>query len=187
MMEKLVSRELKMTSQLSGDLLLLGDTAGVSGTLVWYYFICKRQVWLMSRNLNPDEEHERLAFGRALHELAYSKKRKEIVLEGVKLDVLMCEKRVVCEVKTSSRHLESAKFQLAYYLHRLREQGLDYSGELRIPLEKKRFKVFLDSHLESRLAQVIAEIKKIISAENPEPPLKNQYCKKCAYKEFCWA
>jgi CRISPR-associated exonuclease Cas4 len=141
----------------------------------------------MSRKLNPDEEHEQLAFGRALHELTYLKNRKEVVLAGARLDILISKKKLVCEVKTSSRYLESAKFQLAYYLYGLREQGLNYSGELCIPLERKRFTVVLHSNLESRLVRVMAEIGKIISAERPEAPVKNRYCRKCAYKEFCWA
>ncbi|HHY29486.1 MAG TPA: Dna2/Cas4 domain-containing protein, partial [Syntrophaceticus sp.] len=27
------------------------NQVGVGGTLIWYYFICKRQVWLISHQL----------------------------------------------------------------------------------------------------------------------------------------
>ncbi len=29
----------------------------VNGTLIWYYFICQREVWLMGHQLNPDEDN----------------------------------------------------------------------------------------------------------------------------------
>ena len=40
----------------------------VTGTLIWYSTICKRQIWLMAHELNPDEDHELLELGRFLHE-----------------------------------------------------------------------------------------------------------------------
>ncbi|MGC8937341.1 MAG: Dna2/Cas4 domain-containing protein, partial [Candidatus Methanomethylicaceae archaeon] len=28
----------------------------ITGTLVWYFFICKREVWLMGHEITPDED-----------------------------------------------------------------------------------------------------------------------------------
>ena len=35
----------------------------VNGTLIWYYFICQREVWLMGHQLNPDEDNAYLKSG----------------------------------------------------------------------------------------------------------------------------
>jgi CRISPR-associated exonuclease Cas4 len=40
----------------------------VNGTLVWYYSICKREVWLMSRNISPDQRDTNIDIGRFIHE-----------------------------------------------------------------------------------------------------------------------
>ena len=98
----------------------------VTGTMIWYYFICKREVWLSSRNLMPDEDAEPLDIGRAIHETYYKRFRKEISMKGAKIDMVRSDNGalVVYEVKTSSKYLRAAKFQLLYYLYRLKLKGV---------------------------------------------------------------
>ena len=54
---------------------------------------------------------------------------------------------VVGELKKSSKFEMPAKMQLAYYLYRLREQGINLEGELLIPKERKRKRIKLDDNL----------------------------------------
>jgi CRISPR/Cas system-associated exonuclease Cas4 (RecB family) len=35
----------------------------ITGTLLWYYAICKREVWLMAHSIAPDEENQALEMG----------------------------------------------------------------------------------------------------------------------------
>ena len=65
----------------------MGDSK-INGTLMWYYGICKREVWLMSRNIVPDQSDTNIDIGRFLHETAYSRNKKEIEFGNVKFDVL---------------------------------------------------------------------------------------------------
>lgn len=37
-----------------------------NGTLVWYYHICKRQVWLMGHCIGPEHENPLMAEGRSM-------------------------------------------------------------------------------------------------------------------------
>ena len=78
----------------------------VTGTLMWYYHICQRQVWLMARQLIPEKDHTSLELGRFLQETAYSRNRKEVTVGHLKFDLI--RKRdgqlVVGEVKKSSRY-----------------------------------------------------------------------------------
>jgi len=164
----------------------LSDGRMITGTLVWYFFICKREVWLMGREITPDEDLPLLDVGRAIHEIYYLRSKKEIQLEGIRIDVLKGAERVVCEVKTSSRFLQAAKFQLLYYLYRLEEMGLRMRGEIKVPREKKRISVLLNESSKRELLEALANIKKIVEVELPPEPKKIPYCKKCAYKEFCW-
>ena len=53
-----------------------GGTMVVNGTLIWYYNICRREVWLMCRNIVPDQSDENIDYGRFMHEQwLYSRRR----------------------------------------------------------------------------------------------------------------
>lgn len=161
----------------------------VTGTLIWYYYICAREVWLMARELNPDEDNVFLELGRFLSEESYSREKKEIAIGNLKVDLLkrVGKKLVVGEVKKSSRFLKSATMQLAFYLYRLKQQGLEAEGELLIPKEKKRVPVVLSQDMERGLEKAINEISQIISRDESPRPTKIKFCPGCAYSEFCWA
>lgn len=161
----------------------------ITGTYVWYYCICKREVWLLSRGITPDQSDENMDIGRFLHEHAYSREKKEIDFYGMKLDIIKKEKGqfVIGEIKKSSRYLESAKMQLLHYLNELNKQGIEAEGVLLIPEEKKRYTVVLDEEGERKLNKVLNGIMQLVSSKTPPKPEKINYCKNCAYNELCWS
>ena len=161
----------------------------ITGTLVWYYYICKREVWLMARQITPDEEDPFIEIGRLISETTYMDERKEVRIENMVLDLLKREGEnvVIGEVKKSSKYELSARMQLAYYLYRLKKLGIVVKGELLFPKEKKRIKLELTAELEREIEKAIKEIRKIINMEKPPKAERTPYCSKCAYKEFCWA
>ncbi len=162
---------------------------GVSGTLVWYYYICPREVWLISHQINPDQDNDNVVLGRYIGENTYQREKKEISIGNSKIDVFHTEdgKMVIGEVKKSSKYKESARMQLAFYLSELKERGIMACGELRFPKEKVREEVILDERTEQELDKVRREILCIVYMEKPPQPRKIQFCKKCAYAEFCWS
>jgi CRISPR-associated exonuclease Cas4 len=143
----------------------------------------------MARRLEAFQDNVFLELGRLLTEEAYTREKKEIEIGSLKIDLLRRgEKRVVVgEIKKSSRFEEAAKMQLAFYLYRLEQLGINAQGELLIPKEKKRIAVSLDGRTRSELKRAIAEIENIISSDIPPEPVKIRFCTKCAYREFCWA
>lgn len=161
----------------------------VNGTLVWYYHICKREVWLMARNINPDPDDANLDLGRFMHENSYVREKKEVSVGNVVIDVV--DKKdgflVLGEVKKSSKFIESAKMQLAYYLLEIKRHGLDGKGTLMFPKEKKRVDIELTEELTQELEEIERNIIEIIKREYPQKPEKIKYCANCAYNEFCWA
>lgn len=165
------------------------DNIRVNGTLVWYYFICKREVWLMSHSLQPDQEEQNIEIGRFIHENSYSRNKKEISIGNIKVDILSKKDGYVLlgEMKKSSKHKKSAKMQLAYYLLELKRKGIEGQGSLMFPKEKKRIEVILNNELEEEIKGVEEDIRKIILEEKPPKQIKISLCKTCAYSEFCWA
>ncbi|RKX92245.1 MAG: CRISPR-associated protein Cas4, partial [Spirochaetes bacterium] len=37
-------------------------------TLIWYYYICPREVWLMAHEINPEQDNPLVEIGRTFHE-----------------------------------------------------------------------------------------------------------------------
>jgi CRISPR-associated exonuclease Cas4 len=165
------------------------STFNITGTYVWYYCICKREVWLLSHGITPDQDNTYMDIGRFLHKTTYEREKKEIDFHGMKFDILKNKngRLVVGEVKKSSRYMESAKMQLLLYLSELKEAGIHAEGLLLVPAEKKRESVILDTEAQERLDEIKREILDIVSLEKPPQPVKNRYCGKCAYSEMCWA
>ena len=158
-------------------------------TLIWYYYICHREVWLMSRQLTPWQDNPFIEIGRLISEESYKRDKKEIHLENIVIDLLKTEGKdvIIGEVKKSSRFEKSAKMQLAYYLFRLKQLGISATGHLLFPKEKKKIIVTLTPEIESELKQAQESIKSIISTDMPPPAHKIKFCTKCGYKEFCWS
>ena len=160
----------------------------VNGTLIWYYYICPREVWLIGHGIEPEQAHDFLELGRHIHEIFYQREKKEILLDNaIKIDLIR-GKKIVGEIKKSSKFLKSATMQLAFYLYYLKkEKGVELDGELLIPEERKKIEVKLTEELEEELQKAIKDIEEILKLEKPPKPKKIPYCKYCAYKEMCWA
>lgn len=161
----------------------------VNGTLVWYYNICKREVWLMSRHIVPDQQNSNIDFGKFLHEQTYQRKQKEILFGNVKFDVLLekGDKLVIGETKKSSRYSEASKWQLMFYLQTLKKAGINASGMLLYPQEKKREAVDLTNESEELLNRMVLDIEKISEQSGTILPQKCKYCYSCGYNEYCWS
>lgn len=159
----------------------------VGGTLIWYYYICKREVWLMSHNITPNQEDENIVIGKFIDENSYERERKELSIGGSKIDVFALKngQLLIGEIKKTSKYMQSAKMQLALYLYELSKCGIDACGELRFPKEKKREEVVLTTEIVAELESCIAEIEKIVNSEMPPPAQINNFCRNCAYMEFC--
>lgn len=161
----------------------------VSGTYIWYYCICKREVWLLAHGLEADQQDENMQIGNVIHETSYGRNSKEVGFGHSKFDVISKGngKLIVGEIKKSSRFTESSRMQLLFYLKELSDNDIEAEGALMFPDEKKKEVVKLDEDSKIKLESIIKDIKRIVNLEQAPPPVVIKYCKKCAYAEFCWA
>lgn len=143
----------------------------------------------MSHKINPEQDNTLVEIGRIIHEDSYKREKKEISLEGMKIDLIKKEdgKYVICEIKKSSRFELSARMQLAYMLYKLKNEGIMAQGEVLFPKEKKKIEVLLTNALEMELENAITNIQCIRDSKQPPTPQKTKYCTKCAYYYFCWS
>ncbi|WP_243292089.1 CRISPR-associated protein Cas4 [Bacillus sp. FJAT-47783] len=161
----------------------------ITGTHIWYYFVCKREVWLLIHQIAADQDHEDLDYGRFISEQRYRRDKKEISIGNIVVDRLRTEngQLIVGEVKKSSKFKKSAKMQLLYYLDNLRKMGIEAKGELLFPEERKKEVVEWSVEGIEELKKAMEDIRKIARLPVPPNPEKIPFCRKCAYKEYCWA
>lgn len=161
----------------------------VNGTLINYYFHCKRQCYLHGNRLNLEDNSENVKIGKALHEEKSEKsKNTEIEIENIKIDKLT--KDYLVEVKKSDADVEAAKWQLLLYLKILKSKGIEKKGKLEF-IEKNKTKnkilhIELTEKLERQLDIYIEDIENIIEGNRVPDIINEPKCKKCAYYEYCY-
>ncbi len=161
----------------------------VNGTLVNYYFHCKRQCYLHGNRLNLEDNSEMVKVGKAIHESkALENKNSEISIDNIKLDRLTSE--YLTEIKKSDADIEASKWQLIFYLKILKSKGIIRKGKLEFieknKTDKKVFYFDLDEEIEMELDKHIKNIENMLQSNDVPGVLNKPKCKKCAYYEYCY-
>lgn len=161
----------------------------INGTLVNYYFHCKRQCYLCANRLDLEDNSELVKIGKAIHEQrANEYKNTEISIDNIKLDKIT--KEYLTEIKKSDADINASKWQLLYYLKVLKNKGIERKGKLEFVENKKnKSKVYyfeLTDEVENELNLHIENIQNLISGQYIPAVLNNAKCKKCSYYEYCY-
>ena len=109
----------------------------VNGTLVNYYFHCRRQCYLFGNRMNMEDNSEEVKIGKAIHEERNNRENTELAIENIRLDKLTGE--YLTELKKSDADPVAAKWQLLYYLKVLKEKGIERKGKLEFAEKNREF------------------------------------------------
>ena len=158
----------------------------INGQIIEAYAVCPRQAWFIKRGISLQWSSALVDLGRVVDEF-YSKslKRSHVHIDNVELDVVKPEKDVlyVYEIKKSSGMEYAHKIQLMYYLYVLEQKGVNATGILWYPKERKKVLVKLDkSEIESWIIRACQSILQ----ETPPEVTKRPICSRCSYYEYCW-
>ncbi len=160
----------------------------INGTLINYYFHCKRQCYLHANRLNFENNSEDVHIGRVIHEIKSENKNTEIAIDNIKIDKLTND--YIVEVKKSDADIEACKWQLLFYIKVLKDKGIERKGKLEFIEKNKQDKkilfVELDEENEKELKNIVEAIEELISREKPPNVINDKKCKKCAYYEYCY-
>lgn len=104
----------------------------ITGTIINYYIHCKRQCYLHYHRINLEDESSLVKIGKALHERHHT---EEIEIDNIKLDKIQGE--FVTEIKKSDTDFNAGRFQLLFYLKKLKDKGVIKKGRL-IFLERNK-------------------------------------------------
>ena len=162
----------------------------ITGTVINYYFHCKRQCYLFANKINLEDNSEDVRIGRVLHEIkSKDGKNTEIKYEDMVVDKVTAN--YVEEYKKSDSDTEAAKMQLLFYLKKLRDKGIYKKGRLiyneKNKKENKKSEIveLNDKNIE-KLNNCIKEIEMLINGNTVPDVEKENKCKRCAYYEYCY-
>lgn len=157
----------------------------ITGVQINYYFVCHRKLWLFSHHIQMEHTSEYVDMGNILHEHSYARKRKEIELDGIKIDFFDKNRGMINEVKKSKAIEKSHIWQLKYYIYHFRKLGIKVRGQIDYPLLRRRESVELTDEDEKQLEDIMEAIQKISDQEKPPDVIHKKFCKKCSYYELC--
>src|SRR5258708_5887809 len=123
-----------------------------------------------------------------LHSESYADKgRKDVLIDDL-LRLDFTDGGVVHEIKKSKGGERATLYQLLYYLYYLKhEKGIETTGVLDYPLQRRREEVTLTPEYEADVERILAGIVSTREMPLPPPiPAPMPVCKKCAYQELCW-
>ncbi|OLZ40949.1 CRISPR-associated protein Cas4 [Natrinema saccharevitans] len=159
----------------------------LTGVMFQYYVVCERELWFLSRDVEIDRDTPSIVRGSDVDDSAYSDKRRDVRVDGIiAIDVL--DSGEILEVKPSSSMTEPARLQLLFYLWYLdRVTGVEKTGVLAHPTEKRRETIELTPETSAEVESAIRGIREVVTAESPPPAEGKPVCDSCAYHDFCWS
>ncbi|SHH08540.1 CRISPR-associated exonuclease, Cas4 family [Thermosyntropha lipolytica DSM 11003] len=164
----------------------------ITGTMVSYFFICHRKLWLFAKGINMENVsgNADVIKGKILHEARFKHERnREITFDTVKIDFLRFNDQVyVHEIKKSKKFEEAHIWQLKYYIYYLQCQGVNcFSGVIHYPASMRKVNVEFDANDRIQLMQVLKGIQEILKKPILPPKKTKKFCSRCAYFDFCYA
>lgn len=162
----------------------------VTGTLISYYFYCKRRMWLHANEIRFEDNSEDVAMGKLIEDTTYLQRNncyEQIEIDGIKIDYYDHINKIIHETKKSPKFEQTHIWQLKYYIYILKVNGIDgVKGVLEYPTERKIHTIELSVDDIKQIEQLSVEIVSAIKLEKCPPIIQNPKCKNCSYYDFCY-
>lgn len=163
----------------------------ITGTHIAYLHLCHRKLWLFAHGIQMEQRSQLVAEGKFIGEHAYAQRAqrwREIQVEGIKLDHYDPQQGIVREVKKSAHREAAHVAQLKYYLFVLRRNLIHVShGLLEYPRLRQTEEVWLSAEDMEQIPTWEQQVWTLLAEEACPPLQKKSLCRRCAYREFCYA
>lgn len=163
----------------------------ITGTLINYYLVCHRELWLFANGINMEQESDLVYEGKLIHEESYPErpsKYEEVAIDGIKVDYYDAKNHVIHEIKKSNKVDRAHEWQLKYYMYVFELHGVEgVRGILEYPEMRKTKEVMLTDVDREELRSMINEIESIIQQEDCPKRVKKGLCRNCSYFDFCYS
>ena len=164
----------------------------ITGTMVAYYFICKRKLWLFAKGLNMENvsDNTDVVKGKLLHETRFKREQyREFAFDNMKIDFLVYGDQVyVHEIKKSKKFEEAHIWQLKFYIFNLRQKNVNCSGGvIHYPANMRKVEIDFEPEDDQKICEALEEIGSLLKKDSLPPRTGKRVCKKGAYFDFCFA
>lgn len=163
----------------------------ITATHINYYHVCRRKLWLFSNGITMEHTSELVQEGKLIGENTYTQRTAtytEVEFDSVKIDFYDAKNRVVHEIKKSARIEAAHRAQVKYYLWVLEQNGIEGAkGILEYPKQRHTEGVELTDEDKVLIPKWIADIDRLVEADDCPKVLDMPVCKNCAYHDFCYA
>ena len=159
----------------------------ITGTMVYYYFICERKLWYFVNAINMEQNSELVSIGKILDETSYKREKHSILIDDtINIDFVR-NGAILHEVKKTKSIEEDRIWQLKYYMYYLEQRGVkNISAKIDFPLLRESKEIVLTQDDRNVLENVIKNINDIINTEKIPKTMNSKICKKCAYYDLCY-
>ncbi len=159
----------------------------VNGTMINYYYVCPRKLWLFSRGLGREQDSPLVEMGKLIHEQSFRRREREMLIFGrIKVDhTTTGEILVIHEVKKTRSQSHATKAQTLYYLFIMQQLGIKCRGEIHYRSEKRCVPVDLTPEAREEIREAIQATREIVSHSLPPDKPTGAPCSRCAYKDYC--
>ena len=161
------------------------DDDEIGGVHIKYLLHCPRQLWLYSRGYRPEQASDLVAFGEAVDDTAYAR-RREVDLGAAKIDWVTAG-AVIHETKSSRAPSEQHAAQVRHYCLLLEQRGVTVRGGiLHYPVIRRTVQVPWDAAAREAAVQADRDARKVIALAQPPPVLPRARCRGCSFTDYCW-
>lgn len=171
----------------------------ITATLVNYFMLCHRKVWLHANGILMEHTSDLVSEGKLVGQESYPQRAErwteiEVSAEpssgirlAAKIDFFDPQAGVVHEVKKSDAKEAAHIAQVQFYLYVLRLNQIKAEfGLIEYPKIRSTEKVFLTEVDQQILEDKILRVSEIINREECPEKLPISKCKSCSFFEFCW-
>lgn len=162
-----------------------------SASHITYYHLCHRKLWLHHRGMRMEDNSQAVAEGKLIGKTTYTRRAQrwqELDLGVVKIDHFDPVSKTIREVKKSPK-LEAAHIaQVKYYLYLLEQRGVHGAkGIIEYPKQKRTTEVTWEPADRAVVQSWEAEIARIVQSPVCPELVKKNYCRNCAFYDFCFS
>lgn len=158
---------------------------GIGGVHIKYLLHCSRQLWLYARGYRPEERSSTVAFGEAIDETSYTR-RRDVDLGEARIDWVTTG-AVVHETKSSRTPSPQHEAQVRHYCLLLERRGVHVRrGVIHYPLIRRTVEVTWDNTARAQARDIERRARRIIAVGEAPPRLNRALCRGCSYTDYCW-
>lgn len=163
------------------------DLPHVTGTEINYYLVCRKKLWLFTRQLTMEQNSQKVEIGKTIHEDSFKREKKEVLIDDTIMIDFAGKQLTIHETKSTNAMDEASRYQILYYIYYLEKKGIEgVRGVVHYYKNKSTEEVCLMDVDRDNLDAIIKGIEKIKNSDLIPEVQRTKLCDKCSYFELCY-